>query len=82
VLYPHLNETSRRQIWKTFIAKTPSAGSITDDEIDALAKEDMNGRQVCCFEGPTSRVPVKLMSNGKQDQEHHQHRTFYLIGSG
>ncbi|KAJ8593330.1 P-loop containing nucleoside triphosphate hydrolase protein, partial [Rhizopogon salebrosus TDB-379] len=46
VLYPHLNETSRRQIWKTFIAKTPSAGSITDDEIDALAKEDMNGRQI------------------------------------
>ncbi|OAX38624.1 P-loop containing nucleoside triphosphate hydrolase protein [Rhizopogon vinicolor AM-OR11-026] len=46
VHFPHLNEPSRRQIWKTFIAKTPSAGNITEDEIDSLAKEIMNGRQI------------------------------------
>ncbi|KAG1732891.1 P-loop containing nucleoside triphosphate hydrolase protein [Suillus paluster] len=46
VHFPQLNESSRRQIWKTFIAKTAGAGSITDDEIDALAKESMNGRQI------------------------------------
>ena len=44
--FPHLNESSRRQIWKTFLARTPSAGNITDEEIDTLAKETMNGRQV------------------------------------
>ncbi|KAG0704003.1 P-loop containing nucleoside triphosphate hydrolase protein [Suillus ampliporus] len=46
VHFPQLNESSRRQIWKTFIAKTPHVGSITDDEINALAKEHMNGRQI------------------------------------
>ncbi|KAG1745714.1 P-loop containing nucleoside triphosphate hydrolase protein [Suillus lakei] len=46
VYFPQLNEPSRRQIWKTFITKTSGAGNITDDEIDALAKEDMNGRQI------------------------------------
>lgn len=49
VHFPHLNEASRRQIWKTFITKTPSGCNITEDDIDSLAKETMNGRQVRCI---------------------------------
>ncbi|KAG2153016.1 P-loop containing nucleoside triphosphate hydrolase protein [Suillus bovinus] len=49
VHYPPLSDVSRRQIWKTFIDKTPNAcqSLVSEAEIDALAKETLNGRQVC-----------------------------------
>ncbi|CCM02989.1 uncharacterized protein FIBRA_05104 [Fibroporia radiculosa] len=46
VHYPQLNEASRREIWRIFITKTSGAGRISDAEIDELAKQTMNGRQI------------------------------------
>ena len=42
---------ARRAIWKTFISRAHSStrthSSFKDEEIDELAKHEMNGRQVC-----------------------------------
>ncbi|KAG2060596.1 P-loop containing nucleoside triphosphate hydrolase protein [Suillus hirtellus] len=48
VQYPPLCQTSRRQIWKTFIKKASDAHRclISEAEIDALALETLNGRQI------------------------------------
>ncbi|TFK33931.1 P-loop containing nucleoside triphosphate hydrolase protein [Crucibulum laeve] len=43
--YPPLDYSSRRQVWKTFI-KRASPTEVTDADIDTLANEDMNGRQI------------------------------------
>lgn len=48
VHYPLLSHVSRRQIWKTFIDKTldTNQSSISEAEIDTLARETLNGRQI------------------------------------
>jgi len=46
VHYPCLPYSSRKKIWETFIAKTSGVGTISDAEIDDLAQEPLNGRQI------------------------------------
>ncbi|KAF5342476.1 hypothetical protein D9611_001266 [Ephemerocybe angulata] len=44
--YPILSSESQIQIWKTFIAQTSGKGRITDNDLKALSKVTMNGRQI------------------------------------
>ncbi len=55
--YPDLDVKARRVIWKTFISRAhSSAGTkspFADEEIEELAKHEMNGRQVRPYPNPT-----------------------------
>ncbi|KAL3479175.1 P-loop containing nucleoside triphosphate hydrolase protein [Aspergillus californicus] len=45
IRYPELNEVSRRQIWRQFLNR-PNTASFSDEELDLLAKLELNGRQI------------------------------------
>ena len=44
IRYPDLNYEARRKIWKMFLEKV--SADINDDDLDDLARFQMNGRQV------------------------------------
>ncbi|KAL2037820.1 hypothetical protein N7G274_009545 [Stereocaulon virgatum] len=48
--YPDLDVSARKRIWKTFIEKAHASvgttSKISDEDIDILAKHEMNGRQI------------------------------------
>jgi SpoVK/Ycf46/Vps4 family AAA+-type ATPase len=49
--YPNLNAASRRSIWETFIRQQSEKStalhvSISDTELDRLARMDLNGREI------------------------------------
>ncbi|RXW14746.1 hypothetical protein EST38_g11108 [Candolleomyces aberdarensis] len=44
--YPPLSMESRRQIWETFISQIPGKPTVTQSDIDELAKVSLNGRQI------------------------------------
>jgi len=46
VHYPCLDFNSRRQIWKSFIARATRGDTFTPKEIDGLAEVPLNGRQI------------------------------------
>lgn len=70
VHYPALCRVSRRQIWKTFVNKTSSACQclISDAEIDALARETLNGRQIKNTVG--TALSLSLHSNTQLSVKH------------
>ncbi|KAL4735138.1 P-loop containing nucleoside triphosphate hydrolase protein [Aspergillus similis] len=45
IRYPELNEVSRRQIWSQFLSR-PNTARFSDEELDQLAKLELNGRQI------------------------------------
>jgi hypothetical protein len=51
--YPDLNFESRKIIWKTFFTRTLKQQglefNISEEDLDRLAKREMNGRQVSLF---------------------------------
>lgn len=45
--YHDLNEDARKQVWRNFIRRLPSADvQMKDDDFDELAKTKMNGREI------------------------------------
>ncbi|KAF8532083.1 P-loop containing nucleoside triphosphate hydrolase protein [Gautieria morchelliformis] len=47
IKYPDLDFESRKAIWRTFYGKVAeSAGEISDEELNRLARHSMNGRQI------------------------------------
>lgn len=70
VHYPPLCRVSRRQIWKTFVNKTSDACQclISDAEIDALAQETLNGRQIKNTVG--TALSLSLHSNTRLSVKH------------
>ncbi|KAG2123316.1 P-loop containing nucleoside triphosphate hydrolase protein [Suillus cothurnatus] len=70
VHYPPLCRVSRREIWKTFIDKTSVAyqSMVSEAEIDALARETLNGRQIKNTVG--TALSLSLHSNRPLSVEH------------
>lgn len=70
VHYPSLSRVSRRQIWKTFIDKTSDAcqSMVSEAEIDALAQEILNGRQIKNTVG--TALSLSLHSNTSLSVKH------------
>ena len=65
IQYPELDYLARKAIWKTFFDKVAREGNgiISDEDIDRLAKHQMNGRQVrviSCF----PIISVNLLTSG------------------
>jgi len=49
IRYPKLGPGSRRKLWHTFLSQTPESSSdvlAADGTLDALAEEELNGRQI------------------------------------
>ncbi|KAI1080898.1 P-loop containing nucleoside triphosphate hydrolase protein [Whalleya microplaca] len=44
--YSNLSETSRRTIWRNFCNRVTGGVDISEEELDALAKHELNGRQI------------------------------------
>ncbi|OTA99940.1 hypothetical protein M426DRAFT_247250 [Hypoxylon sp. CI-4A] len=44
--YTNLSENSRRTIWRNFCDRVPGGVDLSDKELDALAKRELNGRQI------------------------------------
>lgn len=48
--YPKLNPSAKKQIWQTFVRPSEefpnNKSTITDEELDVLAKIDINGREI------------------------------------
>jgi len=44
--YPALDAVARRQVWYNFIAKLPGGCTITDEQLERLARLELNGRQI------------------------------------
>lgn len=44
--YKNLDETSRRHVWGQFLARSVNTESFSEEEMDRLAKEELNGRQI------------------------------------
>jgi len=44
--FQNLSEESKIQVWNAFISKIGAAASITPEQINMLAKRDVNGRQI------------------------------------
>ncbi|KAG1749236.1 P-loop containing nucleoside triphosphate hydrolase protein [Suillus lakei] len=68
VHYPPLCRVSRRQIWKTFISKTSDTCLVSEAEIDTLARETLNGRQIKNTVG--TALSLSLHSNKPLAMEH------------
>ncbi|KAF8522857.1 P-loop containing nucleoside triphosphate hydrolase protein, partial [Gautieria morchelliformis] len=69
IQYPHLDFESRKAIWRTFYGKVAeSAGEISDEELNRLARHSMNGRQVrilsfLTIHGSANAVPRPRMQS-------------------
>ncbi|KAM5349708.1 hypothetical protein ACJ41O_006213 [Fusarium nematophilum] len=44
--YPKLNFDSRRHVWETFLRRGSETSRLSDDDIEKLAGEELNGRQI------------------------------------
>lgn len=44
--YPNLDAAGRLHIWKTFVGIGNSKTSLSDDDLQSLAKNEINGRQI------------------------------------
>lgn len=44
--YPALDTASRLYIWKTFIGMGNSGSQLSDEDLETLAKNEFNGRQI------------------------------------
>lgn len=46
IRYTDLSQSSRLQIWRSVCARVPGGVTISDKEFQALAEDDLNGRQI------------------------------------
>lgn len=44
--YQNLDEASRRHVWSQFLARTTNTEKFSEEELDELAKAELNGRQI------------------------------------
>jgi ATPase family associated with various cellular activities (AAA) len=44
--YDELDEPSRKHVWNTFLKRASNVGNFEEAEVDTLAKQEMNGRQI------------------------------------
>lgn len=44
--YKNLDAASRRHVWSQFLARSANTETFTDEQLDELAKAELNGRQI------------------------------------
>ncbi|KAE8445949.1 hypothetical protein EG329_012728 [Mollisiaceae sp. DMI_Dod_QoI] len=76
--YPALDSTARRQVWYNFVAKLPSESTISEEDLDKLAKLELNGRQI-----KSAMKTAHLLASGKEEITGFEHvRTVLRITRG
>ncbi|KAJ4352210.1 uncharacterized protein N0V89_007557 [Didymosphaeria variabile] len=66
--YKELSIASRRTVWKNFLENSPQEHVITTEELDELARLDMNGRQIKNILKIARLLATR--QNAKLDREH------------